>query len=44
MSGMVIGRPEAGRAWRALLPWAVAAVVAAALPFLLPGGFALSLL
>jgi branched-chain amino acid transport system permease protein len=44
MSGMAIGRPEAGRAWRALLPWAVAAVAAAALPFLLPGGFALSLL
>ncbi len=44
MSDLVLARPRAGGAWRAALPWVLAALLAAVLPSLLPGGFALSLL
>ena len=45
MSEAVLERQAAtGRVWHVVLPWALAAVAAVALPFVLPGGFALSLL
>ena len=41
---IALPRQRLAPAWRAMLPWLVAALVAAGLPFVLPGGFALSLL
>ena len=45
MSDAVLAATPAARSpWRVALPWLLAALLAAALPSLLPGGFALSLL
>ena len=43
VSGAVLTR-HAAPPWRAVLPWVLAAVLAAALPYAVPGGFGLSLL
>ena len=41
---VALARPRGASVWQAALPWALAGVAAVALPYILPGGFALSLL
>jgi len=39
-----LARPQSAAAWRAMLPWALAAAAVLVLPYVVPGGFGLSLL